>query len=201
MRRLGRRILRAAAALLLCAGIAAGAFLAGVVLSREREAVVTSDLLSQRLQYVQDLVTVEYHYTNMGRFENQREFYGVRIPFTGKSFLVSYDGVIKAGVDLGQARITVDAETKAVTVVLPESKIISHEIPEDSIQVFDESRNVFNPITIADYTAFTAEQKAAMEQRAKDNGLLSGAGERARLAVTSLLEAVPGMDSYTVNIR
>ena len=37
-----------------------------------------------------------YYYTNMGRFENQVDFYGWKVPFTTKSFIVSYDGVIKA---------------------------------------------------------------------------------------------------------
>ena len=88
---------------------------------------------------------------------------------TTKSFIVSYDGVIKAGVDLDRLQVTVGDEE--ITVTLPESRIISHEIPEDSLEVFDESDNLFNHITIEDYTAFTRDQKSAMEQRAVDGGL------------------------------
>ncbi len=35
---------------------------------------------------------------NMAQFENSNDFYGVKIPFTTKSF-ITYDGTIKAGVD------------------------------------------------------------------------------------------------------
>ena len=61
---------------------------------------ITSHVLEQKLQEIGELATVEYHYTNMGKFENQLDFYGWAVPLTKKSFIVSYDGVIKAGVDI-----------------------------------------------------------------------------------------------------
>ena len=147
---------------------------------------------------MQELVSVEYHYTNMGKFENQVDFYGWKVPFTTKSFLVSYDGEIKAGVDLSGAVVEVDGET--VKVTLPAAEILSHEIPEDSIEVFDESHNIFNPIKIKDYTGFTQSEKLAVEQRAEENGLLSAADEKARAAVESLLTLLPGMDGYALTV-
>nr|WP_275951927.1 DUF4230 domain-containing protein [Intestinimonas butyriciproducens] len=157
--------------------------------------------MGQQLQTVQELVSVEYHYTNMGKFENQVDFYGWKVPFTTKRFLVSYDGLIKAGVDLSGATVEVDEVQKSVTITLPESRILSHEIPEDSIQVFDETRNIFNPITIEDYTGFTRDQKAEVEQRAIDEGLLTGASEKAREAVETLAALLPGSGDYTWTIR
>lgn len=142
-----------------------------------------------------------YYYTNMGRFENHLDFYGWKVPFTTKSFIVSYDGVIKAGVDLSEVAVQIDEESKTVTVTLPAGKILSHEIPEDSIQVFDESSNIFNSITIEDYTGFTAEQKSILEQRAIDNGLLAEAEEKAQAAVEAFLSLAPGMDAYALNIQ
>ena len=159
----------------------------------------SGDLLASQLRSVQELVTVSYYYTNMGRFENQVDFYGWKVPFTTKSFIVSYDGVIKAGVDLEKLQVSIgDGE---VTVTLPESRIISHEIPEDSLEVFDESDNLFNHITIEDYTAFTRDQKSAMEQRAVDGGLLDRANQEARTAVDSLLRIMPGLEEYTLTVK
>ncbi len=43
---------------------------------------------------------------------------------------------------------------------------------EDSLEVYDETRNLFNPITIEDYTGFTADQKQSIEAKATENGLL-----------------------------
>lgn len=196
--RLKRRLFWAAGAVLL---LLLSFWLGALWRGREQQPVITSDLLGQQLQTVQELVSVEYHYTNMGKFENQVDFYGWKVPFTTKRFLVSYDGLIKAGVDLSGATVEVDEVQKSVTITLPGSRILSHEIPEDSIQVFDETRNIFNPITIEDYTGFTRDQKAEVEQRAIDEGLLTGASEKAREAVETLAALLPGSGDYTWTIR
>ncbi len=200
--RLRTRLLLIAAAVVLVCGAMLAAFLLGLRRGGQEETpVITSDLLGERLRSAQELVTVAYYYTNMGRFENHVDFYGWKVPLTTKSFIVSYDGVIKAGVDLGGVVVEVDETGKTVTVTLPDSGILSHEIPEDSIEVFDESDNIFNPITIEDYTGFTRDEKTAMEQRAIDNGLLTSADEQARSAVESLLHLMPGMESYQLNMQ
>ena len=201
-RRMGlkMKILLILLTLLLICGAVLAAFLCGLrQASQAAEPQITGDLLASQLRSVQELVTVSYYYTNMGRFENQVEFYGWKVPFTTKSFIVSYDGVIKAGVDLEQLQVSIGGGE--VTVTLPESRIISHEIPEDSLEVFDESDNLFNHITIEDYTAFTRDQKSAMEQRAVDGGLLDRANQEARTAVDSLLRIMPGLEEYTLTVK
>ena len=193
-------LITAAALAVLCIAVLAS-FLYGAVKGAEKApAVITSDLLGEQLRSVQELTTVAYYYTNMGRFENQVDFYGWKVPFTTKSFIISYDGVIKAGVDLTKVSIAVDEAAKTVSVTLPGSQILSHEIPEDSLEVFDESDNIFNRITIEDYAGFTKDQKALMEQRAIDNGLLTGADEKARDAVSAFLSLLPDMEAYTLTV-
>ena len=201
-RRMGlkMKILLILLTLLLICGAVLAAFLCGLrQASQAAEPQITGDLLASQLRSVQELVTVSYYYTNIGRFENQVDFYGWKVPFTTKSFIVSYDGVIKAGVDLEQLQVSIGGGE--VTVTLPESRIISHEIPEDSLEVFDESDNLFNHITIEDYTAFTQDQKSAMEQRAVDGGLLDRANQEARTAVDSLLRIMPGLEEYTLTVK
>lgn len=160
---------------------------------------ITGRVLEERLQAVQKLVSTEYYYTQMGSFEEQKDFYGWSIPFTTKRFIVSYDGVIKAGVDLSQAQVKVGEGR--VTVTLPEAAVISHEIPEDSIKVMDESSNVLNPIRIEDYTGFTQEQKREMEKQAIENGLLDTAKEKAADAVSTFLFLLPELEGYTLTVE
>ena len=165
---------------------------------RNSQPQITSSLLGQRLSAIQELATQEYHYTNMGRFQNQLDFYGWKVPFTTKSFIVAYDGVIKAGVDLSELQVEVSGKT--ISVTLPEGKILSHDIDEESIEVFDETKNIFNPIQIEDYTGFTADQKASMEERAISEGLLTAASERARTVVEEFITALPGAEDYTIRV-
>lgn len=79
--------------------------------------------------------------------------------------------------------------------------MLSHEIPEDSIQIYDETNNLFNPIHIEDYTAFTADQKTGIETRCIENGLLTQASERTSSVLEPFLSQLPGMDEYTLVIR
>ncbi len=177
-------------------------FAAGIAYDRHLQAqntpVITSDLISERLHTISELATVEYHYTNMGQFKNQVDFYGWNVPLTQKSFILSYDGVIKAGIDASQISVALQEQT--ILISLPQSKILSHEMDEDSLVIFDETNSVFNPLTIRDYTDFAAAQKAEIEARAIKNGLLTEAQTRAQTTVRQLLSFASDTMGYTIQI-
>ena len=86
-------------------------------------------------------------------------------------------------------------------MLLPRSQIVSHEIPEDSIQVFDETKNIFNPISIKDYTGFTKDQKAQVEVKILSNGFLEEADEKARTAVEAVLSVLLEAEEYTLAVE
>ena len=171
----------------------------------DAEPMITSQQISEELNSLKELVTKEYLYTNADRYENRSQVtirnWDISIPLTGKSFLLAYDGRIKAGVDLSRAEIQVDEERRTVTVTLPASEILSHEIFEDQVRVFDEKDSLFNKITIDNYNEFVAEQKAVMEQKAVDMGLLTEADQEARGSVNAFLSMMPGMDSCWLDVR
>ena len=163
---------------------------------------ITSSLLKEELKYVKDLVTVEYRYTNADKAEFPGHvLFGQNIPFTGKSFIVSYDGVIKYGVDLSAVEIRVNDATRVVTVTVPPSKLISHEIPEESFKALDEKNGLFNRIRIDDVTEFRQTQKSAMEAKASELGLPRQAQEQSGAAIEALLNATPGMEEYDLKIQ
>ena len=153
----------------------------------EEPTQITSDLLAQQIQDISELATVEYNYTNMGKFENQATFYGWKVPFTTKSFIISYDGKIKAGVDMTQVEVKVNK--KKIEVTLPKTKILSHEIDEKSIEVFDETQNIFNQISITDYNQFAIDQKEKMEKRVIEKGLLEEAQKKVESTVKTFIKS------------
>ena len=176
----GKLILLGVVLAILC--FAVGFFSGG---SREKPPVLSSITVQNQLQQISQLATVRYSYTNMGQFENSNEFYGIKLPFTTKRFIVAYDGVILAGVDLTGAQVTVTDQK--VTVSLPAPQILSHEVDPDSLEVFDETTSIFNPLTIEDYNGFQADQRGVMEEKAIQSGLLTQAGDQAKTAVTGLI--------------
>lgn len=181
--------------------VAGASFFVGMMRERySSDTKINADLIANRIDSVKKLITTEYHYTNMGSMENQNEFYGWKIPFTRKSFILSYDGVIYAGLDIDKADIRV--EGKVIRIDLPEAELLSHEIKEESITIFDEETSVFNPIEIADYTSFSADQKKAMEDKAIAGGLLDKAEDNAKEAIEEVLLMNPEIaNNYEIEFR
>lgn len=161
---------------------------------------ITSDLIAERLEYVQDLVGIEYYYQNVSSIEKSKiQKFGVSIPFTASRAIFSYEGVIKYGIDVSQVEVGVSGDT--VTLTVPKAKIISHEIPEKDIEIFDEGRNLFNPVTIGDYVGFQSERKAEMETRAAEKGFPAMAEVKCGEALRAILKAMPDMKQYDVSVN
>lgn len=155
--------------------------------SDEEPTKMSSDLLSQQIQSISELATVEYNYTNMGKFENHNTFYGWEVPFTTKSFIISYDGKIKAGIDMTQ--VEVKLKHKEIDITVPQAKILTHEIDEKSIEVFDETQNIFNQISITDYHQFTIDQKDKVEKNVKEKGFIEEAQKKAESAIKTFIQS------------
>lgn len=185
------------AILLVCVVIFfAGAFFG----NRQSEPVITSTALTQQLQEVNDLAVLEYNYTKVGEFENSLTLNGWSIPLTKKSFLLTYAGKLTAGVSMEDAKVNVSDST--ITVTLPEVEILSNVIDEESIEVYDETKNIFNPISIEDYTAFATQQKAAVEEEAIENGLLSEAATKTQSAIQKFLNMIPDIqENYEIKVQ
>lgn len=164
--------------------------------------VITSETLKEQLNAVCDLVTEEYAYHNADKLEqNQSWLFGWTRPFSTKSALVTYDGIIKAGVDLSRVMPEVDEEKHTITIALPASRITDNNIPQESIQVVEIKNGLFNPVTIKDYNEFISQQKAVMQEKAIDQGILEKADQNAQNVIRTLLSALPGMSEYTLVIK
>ena len=184
---------------LVCALVGGACFLGGRwSAGRSETTKIDTVILQNQLSEIRELATVTYGYTNMAQYESSKGFYGVKIPFTTKSFILTYDGTVKAGVDLDGAEVSVSGTT--VTITLPEAEILSHEIDEDSMEVFDEKTSIFNPFTVEDFTSFQSDQKAAMEEKALSRGLLAEARAKAVSSVEQLFAAALP-DTYTVTVQ
>lgn len=146
---------------------------------------ITSDALHQEIEQIGELATVNYYYTNMGKFEDALKLLDHDVPFTTKSFILSYDGEIKAGIDL--SAVEVEVSDAVITVTVPAASITSHEVDTDSVILYDEKNSVFNGLSVEDVTAFIGEQKKLMEEKALNNGLLTRAQESAEKVLKTLL--------------
>lgn len=151
----------------------------------------TVSVIEAELNDIAELASAEYYYTNMAKYENYTEFYGVKIPFTTTRFIVAYDGVIKAGIKLEEVKIETDGSK--IIITLPQPQILSHEIDFESLAITDETYSIFNHLEITDYNQFYADQSKIVEEKALSRGLLEKATENAKMILTNFLtQSHPG---------
>lgn len=163
---------------------------------------VTRSQLEEQINSIGELATLKYIYTNSSRKTgNLTWLWGWTVPFSDSSLLVTYDGTIKAGINLSEIKFAVNDSSRAITVTLPKSKVLDHNIPQETINVLEVKDGLFNPITFDDYNKFIAEEKKVMEQKAISIGVLTDADKEAKAIIEAFLKAIPGMDSYTLTFK
>ena len=147
-------------------------------------------VINAEIHDIGELATIEYLYTDAGKFEDPAELFGKEIPFsfTTKSFIAKWDGSIKAGVDISKVTAEVNESEKKIVVHIPKAEILSHEVDDESIETLDEKDGLFNKLKIDDIRAFDANSKDAMEKRAIENGLLDKALENAKAIIRKLID-------------
>lgn len=166
---------------------------------KSNEPVITDTALYTQLKNISELSVLEYNYSKVGKFENSLSLNGWDIPLTTKSFLLTYSGQLKAGVNMEKAVVSINDNT--ILIELPQVEILSNIIDEKSIEVYDETHNIFNQISINDYTKFASQQKSKVEDEAIENGILSEAATRVDHTITNMFQSVPEIkDKYVIKI-
>lgn len=164
-----------------------------------KETRLSSDIVKNQIISVKELTTLRYKYTNVGSFENQSEFYGMKVPFTQKKFIISYDGEVNAGVDLENTKVSIDDEKKTIDISLPKAEILNHVIDEDSLTIFDEKNSIFNQLELKDFSDFRKDEMEKVEADLIESGFLKEADEKTKEALIDILNINPLLEEYTIN--
>ena len=163
---------------------------------------VSIDLIKSEIKNIGVLASIEYFYTNAGKFEDLNKLFGVNVPFTTKSFIAKWDGEIKAGIKLDKIIVEVKDANKEIIIHMPKSEIISHEIDNESTETLDEKDGLFNPVKVDDVRNFDKISKEEMEARAIENGLLIKASENAKYIIKKLINTdVVQEQGYAINFK
>lgn len=148
-------------------------------------------IVKEKLKETAELNTGSYLCTTVVTKENSRTIKGWKIPLTRKSFVISYDGTVKAGIkDLTKAEV-IPSEGNVV-IKLPEMEITDITIDNDSFKIMDESNNIFNSISIDDLNDAQKELKKKMKERAVEKGVLDIAKNNAETLLSEMLKSPTG---------
>ena len=160
--------------------------LVSVNFSKEKELGYDSTAVLNRVVPIQELALIKYNYSGVIGYKDFVKILKINVPLTEKSFLLKYNGYIKAGVDF--ENIKVEVSGKDVHISLPRARILDTMIDEKSIKVYNESMNAFNPLTIADYNKAIVKEKDTMVNDAISQGILKDATKQAEVVLTSIMK-------------
>jgi hypothetical protein len=157
-----------------------------------------------------EYATLAYHYTSVVKDINAKDIKGWTIPFTTRKYIFTYDGKIKLGIDGSRIRVEEAEQTEnetgtelagsqstgglpVIRIFLPPIKILSHEVLDDSIEIFEQSQTIFNEIKIADAFKVTADRKREMEEKVMAGAIVKDAEASTVQQLGALLNSLPGI--------
>lgn len=145
-----------------------------------------------------ELATQSAYSSNTSVIDQSRDLFGFEIPFTQSKYVFSYDTVIKAGINFSDITWKVDENNKKIKINLPETKVLSSEIDEDSLKVYHESESIFTNIELEETNKALSNLKDTAEKNAIENGLLENATMNAQTLVKSFVGQVYDLNTYQV---
>ena len=157
---------------------------------------MTSTTIGASLGDIAQLSVEEYVFSDVGKFDQEGlEVLGVRVPFTGRNFLVTYDGRVTAGIK-DASLIDVHLADDAIEVSLPNVEVLESHIDADSVKVYDQTMNPINQLRVEDVTGFIADREADAREKAIASGLLDRAGQHAEELVRAHVAALVAGTEY-----
>lgn len=186
-----KTIIRAIVVLGVCAAIVAVVFAVKDMTENAGQPEITGTFVSEKLEDCSELSSAELTYRGMVGFQDGD------IPFlTQKAFSMLYTAEIRAGVDLGEAQVSVnDAELR---IDLPAVKVQTLTILPDSLEVIDQQRALLNWTNRDDMIAAMQYAEEDAQAHADIEGLMARATEQTERLINGLFEGFIGNRTLVV---
>ena len=146
------------------------------------------------------LITQEYYFTELLSDKKVNSFFGFEMGITEESYTVSYEGSVTAGIDLAQAEVRCDEDTKTVTVILPPVEVRDPMIDPGSVQVYNEKHSIFNTFSEVERAEALARLKEDVKEKAEKKDIRKKAGDSAERLIKNFVRSITGPD-YSIDIE
>lgn len=164
--------------------------------------LLTISKVEEILKSASDLVSMKYCYKDADTYENYKQIFGKKLPFTTDKVVFTYEGVVSVGIDLSTVTYEINNEDKVITITLPEVAVLSNEIDASSFEIPYESDSIFNSTGLGDYTELIDGLKKNKEEQVKKNTeLMTSAKESTENVLKGFLTASESTKDYTVKFK
>lgn len=160
-----------------------------------------SKLVKLGFEDIGELATQEMIGTVVHTEQASQTLFGVEIPFTQSHYIYSYDFDVKAGYDFSAITYEVDEENKAISVTLPEEKLLSIEVLTDSFKVYYEKESIFKRITLEDNNDALKDMQDTAKEDAISNGIYDKARDNAETLLKAFFSNQYNLEEYTIEFK
>lgn len=141
------------------------------------------------ISQVLNLSTVKYNYSNVITVKKDKSINDIKIPFTEKSFIIKYNGVINGGVTPEDINIVKNTGDE-IFIEIEKCEILDHYIDNDDIYVYDVKNSIFNKLEIQEVLDDINKYKKEYEEKALNEGLMDEIMESSKSSIENMLKNV-----------
>ena len=155
-------------------------------------------VVTDELRRIAELTVMEYDYKDAVNFKDGLKIgqISIPIPLTQKEAVMTYEGRIRIGIDAKELEIRTDSgpdgSIRKVTMMIPETKILSHEMDRESFDLILEKSGIMNGISTDDYNLLETTARERIEERVRSSDLFERAEEQLKEVLTRYLAALHG---------
>ncbi|MGL6105606.1 DUF4230 domain-containing protein [Romboutsia sp.] len=138
------------------------------------------------ISQVLDLNTVRYNYSNIVTIKKDKSINNIKIPFTEKSFIIKYNGVINGGITSKDIKI-INNNGKEITIEIKNCRILQHYIDDKNIYVYDVKSSIFNKLDIQEVLNDINKYKSEYEEKLIKEGFLNEVQKKTKMSLENML--------------
>ncbi len=161
----------------------------------ERKKIET-DAVKEEIKQISRYAAYEFTYTSVLKYSDRNSFMGVDIPLTENNFVATIDGRINIGINGDDVKFIENADSDgrvtAVNLFVPHSRILDNYTIQESLEIFDEKNNIFNPVRPEDYNGLLIEAAKQEETKILKSDILKKSDETIKYLLISHFQAVYG---------
>ena len=146
-----------------------------------------------------ELNTVKYNYSNVITVQKDKSFKNIKIPFTNKSFIIKYNGIIKGGIESQDINIVKNTGNE-ISIEIDKCRILDHYIDDENIYVYDASNSIFNKLEAQEVLDELNFSKKEYEQKIINEGFMEEIKNITKVSLVNMLENI-GYQEITITFK
>lgn len=146
-----------------------------------------------------ELNTVKYNYSNVITVQKDKSFKNIKIPFTNKSFIIKYNGIIKGGIESQDIDIVKNTGNE-IYIEIDQCRILDHYIDDENIYVYDASNSIFNKLEAQEVLDELNASKKEYEQKIINEGFMEEIKNITKVSLVNMLENI-GYQEITITFK